>query len=42
MSMFRLIVEKELREIVGSVKFAVTFGISALLLVLTFYVGARN
>ena len=40
--MFRLIVEKELREIVGSLKFAVTFGVSAALLVLTFYVGARN
>lgn len=40
--MFKLIVEKELREILGSLKFAVTFGISALLLVLTFYVGARN
>jgi len=40
--MFRLIVEKELREIVGSAKFAVTFGISSLLLLLTFYIGARN
>jgi len=40
--MFRLIVEKELREIVGSAKFAVTFAISSLLLLLTFYIGARN
>jgi ABC-type transport system involved in multi-copper enzyme maturation permease subunit len=40
--MFRLIVEKELREIIGSMKFAVTFGISSVLLILTFYVGARN
>ena len=40
--MFRLIVEKELREIIGSMKFAVTFGISSLLLLLTFYIGARN
>jgi len=40
--MFKLIVEKELREILGSVKFAVTFGISSLLLLLTFYIGARN
>ncbi len=40
--MFRLIVEKELREIIGSVKFTVTFGISSLLLLLTFYIGARN
>jgi len=40
--MFKLIVEKELREIVGSAKFTVTFGISSLLLLLTFYIGARN
>ena len=40
--MFKLIVEKELREIIGSMKFAVTFGISSLLLFLTFYIGARN
>ncbi len=40
--MFKLIVEKELREILGSAKFAVTFGISSILLLLTFYIGARN
>jgi ABC-type transport system involved in multi-copper enzyme maturation permease subunit len=40
--MFKLIVEKELREIIGSLKFAVTFGISSILLILTFYIGARN
>ncbi|HSR67223.1 MAG TPA: ABC transporter permease subunit, partial [Acidobacteriota bacterium] len=40
--MFRLIVEKELRDIIGSTKFAVTFLISALLILLAFYVGARN
>ena len=40
--MLKLIIEKELREITGSMKFAVTFGISSLLLLLTFYIGARN
>jgi ABC-type transport system involved in multi-copper enzyme maturation permease subunit len=40
--MIKLIIEKELREIVGSMKFAVTFAVSSLLLLLTFYVGARN
>lgn len=39
---FRLLVEKELREITGSAKFAVTFAVSSILLLLTFYVGARN
>lgn len=40
--MFRLIVEKELREIIGTTKFAVTFGVCSLLILLAFYVGARN
>jgi len=40
--MFKLIVEKELREIIGSTKFAVTFGVCATLILLAFYVGARN
>ncbi len=34
--------EKELREIIGSTKFAVTFGVCSLLIVLSFYVGGRN
>lgn len=40
--MFKLIMEKELREIIGSAKFAVTFGVCAALILLTFYVGARS
>jgi ABC-type transport system involved in multi-copper enzyme maturation permease subunit len=40
--MFRLIVTKELREIIASTKFAVTFLVCSLLIILAFYVGARN
>ena len=40
--MLKLIIEKELREIIGSTKFALTFGVSALLILLTFYAGAKN
>ena len=40
--MIRLIIEKELREVVGSAKFAVSFGVCAILILLTFYVGAKN
>lgn len=40
--MIKLIVEKELREIIGSTRFAVTFGVCSLLILLSFYVGARN
>jgi len=40
--MIRLIIEKELREIIGSTKFALTFGVCAILILLTFYVGAKN
>jgi len=40
--MIKLIIEKELREIIGSTKFAVTFGVCSLLIVLSFYVGGRN
>jgi ABC-type transport system involved in multi-copper enzyme maturation permease subunit len=40
--MIRLIMQKELREIIGSTKFAITFGVCSLLIVLSFYVGARN
>lgn len=38
----RYIIEKELREIIGSAKFAVTFGACSLLIILSFYVGAGN
>jgi ABC-2 type transport system permease protein len=40
--MFKLILDKELREIIGTTKFAVTFGVCAILILLAFYVGARN
>ncbi|MGB2867378.1 MAG: ABC transporter permease [Bacteroidota bacterium] len=40
--MIKLIIEKELREIIGSTKFAVTFGVSSILIILSFYVGGRN
>ncbi|MCG8608859.1 ABC transporter permease [bacterium] len=40
--MFKLIVEKKLREIIGSAKFAFSFAICSALILLTFYIGARN
>ncbi len=40
--MFGLIVRKELREILGTPRFAATFGVVSLLIVLAFYLGARN
>ena len=40
--MLKLLIEKELRDIVGSTKFAVTFGVCAVLILLAFYVGVRN
>ena len=40
--MISLILLKELREILSSTKFAVTFGVCSLLILLSFYVGARN
>ena len=40
--MIKLIIEKELRDIIGSTKFAVSFAVCAVLILLTFYVGAKN
>ena len=40
--MIRLIIERELRDIIGSTKFAVSFGVGAVLVLLAFFVGARN
>lgn len=40
--MIRLIIEKELREIVGSAKFALSFAVCSLLILISFYVGAGN
>lgn len=40
--MLKIIIEKELKEILGSAKFVFTFAVCSLLILLTFYVGARN
>ncbi|MCK5126163.1 MAG: ABC transporter permease [candidate division Zixibacteria bacterium] len=40
--MLKVIVEKEIREILGSVKFVITFGACAVLILLSFYIGAAN
>ena len=40
--LFKTLVEKELKEIIGSTRFAVTFAVCACLIILAFYVGARN
>lgn len=40
--MIRLLIEKELRDIIGSTKFALTFSVCTILILLTFYVGAKN
>jgi ABC-type transport system involved in multi-copper enzyme maturation permease subunit len=40
--MLKLVIEKELRDIISSAKFAVTFGVCSLLILLAFYVGTRN
>jgi ABC-type transport system involved in multi-copper enzyme maturation permease subunit len=40
--MLTLIIKKELKEIIGSSKFAYSFAVCSLLILLTFYVGAQN
>lgn len=40
--MIRLIIEKELRDIIGTTKFAVTFAVGSLLILFGFYVGAKD
>lgn len=40
--MLKILLEKELRDIVYSTKFAITFGAASVLLLLSFYVGIRN
>lgn len=40
--MLRLLIIKEIRDIVGSTKFAVTFGLCSILVLLVFVVGARS
>jgi ABC-type transport system involved in multi-copper enzyme maturation permease subunit len=40
--MFKLILYKELREIIGTAKFAATFGICSILIILSFFTGIKN
>lgn len=40
--MLGVIVEKEIRDIVGSAKFAFTFGVVAILIIASFYIGASH
>ncbi len=40
--MFKLILYKELREITGTAKFAATFGICSILIILAFFTGIKN
>jgi ABC-type transport system involved in multi-copper enzyme maturation permease subunit len=40
--MLRTIIEKEIRDLLGSTKFAVTFAVCAVLVLLAFYVGATR
>ncbi|MCP4633154.1 MAG: ABC transporter permease subunit [candidate division Zixibacteria bacterium] len=40
--MLKVIIEKEIRDLISSPKFAITFGVCALLIILTFYVGAAR
>ncbi len=40
--MFRLLVEKELRDLIGTPRFVLTFAISSLLILLAFFMGANN
>ena len=41
-TMFTHILKKEIREIIGSTRFTITFAVCAVLIVLTFYIGARE
>jgi len=40
--MLKLLIEKELKEIIGSPKFILMFAISSLMIILTFYVGGMT
>jgi hypothetical protein len=42
LNMLRLLIIKEIRDIIGSTKFAVTFGVCSILVLLVFVVGARS
>jgi ABC-type transport system involved in multi-copper enzyme maturation permease subunit len=40
--MLKVIIEKEIREMIGSTKFAITFGVCAFLIIIAFYVGGTR
>jgi ABC-type transport system involved in multi-copper enzyme maturation permease subunit len=40
--MLRVLINKEMRGLLGSTKFALTFGVCTVLIVLSFYIGAAN
>lgn len=40
--MLKLIIFKELREIIGSAKFVATFGVCSILIIMAFYTGIKN
>ena len=40
--MIKLILYKELKEIIGSTKFAITFGLCSILIILAFFTGIKN
>ncbi|HNI12303.1 MAG TPA: hypothetical protein PLL93_14270, partial [bacterium] len=40
--MFTLLLKKEIRDILNSPKFSALFGMGSLLILLAFYMGARN
>ena len=40
--MLRTIIEKEIRDLIGSTKFVTTFGVTTLLILMAFYAGAKN
>jgi ABC-type transport system involved in multi-copper enzyme maturation permease subunit len=40
--MLRVLIDKEMREMIGSTKFALTFAVCAILIILSFYIGAAN
>ena len=40
--MIRFLIQKELRDTIGSTKFSVTFGVCAILILLAFFIGAKN
>ena len=40
--MYSILIKKELQQIISSNKFAISFIVSSILILMTFYIGARN